>query len=78
MQTRVRANLHAGGAKRESSNDDGDRGDQQLLRATRTADGPKLERLGDVRFVPLLSGVPNADEAAVEALDAEPDAARLA
>jgi protein-L-isoaspartate(D-aspartate) O-methyltransferase len=55
-----------------------DRGDQQLLRATRTADGPKLERLGDVRFVPLLSGVPNADEAAVEALDAEPDAARLA
>jgi len=55
-----------------------DRGDQQLLRATRTADGPKLERLGAVRFVPLLSGVPNADEAAVEALDAEPDAARLA
>ena len=55
-----------------------DRGDQQLLRATRTADDPKLERLGSVRFVPLLSGVPNADEAAVEALDAEPDAARLA
>jgi protein-L-isoaspartate(D-aspartate) O-methyltransferase len=55
-----------------------DRGDQQLLRATRAAEGPKLERLGSVRFVPLLSGVPNADEAAVEALEAEPDAARLA
>ena len=55
-----------------------DRGDQQLLRATRTPEGPKLERLGSVRFVPLLSGVPNADEAAVEALEAEPDAARLA
>ena len=55
-----------------------DRGDQQLLRATRLAEGPKLERLGSVRFVPLLCGVPNADEAAVEALAAEPDAARLA
>jgi protein-L-isoaspartate(D-aspartate) O-methyltransferase len=55
-----------------------DRGDQQLLRATRLADGPKLERLGSVRFVPLLCGVPNAEEAAAEALEAEPDAARLA
>jgi len=55
-----------------------DRGDQQLLRATREAEGPKLEMLGSVRFVPLLSGLPNADEAAAAALEAEPDAARLA
>jgi protein-L-isoaspartate(D-aspartate) O-methyltransferase len=55
-----------------------DRGDQRLLRVTRTAEGPRLEELGAVRFVPLRTGIPSQEEASAEAADAEPDAARLA
>jgi protein-L-isoaspartate O-methyltransferase len=32
--------------------------DQALLRLTRTADGIVEEHLGDVRFVPLVAGIP--------------------
>lgn len=42
-------------------------GDQELLRVTRGEDGLEEERLGPVRFVPLLSGVPGEEERNVEA-----------
>ncbi|WP_119458788.1 protein-L-isoaspartate(D-aspartate) O-methyltransferase [Rhodospirillaceae bacterium SYSU D60014] len=33
-----------------------DRGDQELYRISRTEEGPRREKLGDVRFVPLIAG----------------------
>jgi len=35
-----------------------ERGEQELCRITRTEDGPDWERLGAVRFVPLVGGLP--------------------
>jgi protein-L-isoaspartate(D-aspartate) O-methyltransferase len=55
-----------------------DRGEQRLVRMTRTAEGPRREDLGAVRFVPLRTGIPSQAEAAAEAEADEPDAARLA
>jgi protein-L-isoaspartate(D-aspartate) O-methyltransferase len=37
-----------------------ERGDQELYRVTRTAEGERRERLCPVRFVPLIAGVPEA------------------
>jgi protein-L-isoaspartate(D-aspartate) O-methyltransferase len=42
-------------------------GDQELLRVTRHEDGLGEERLGSVRFVPLLPGLPGDQERSTEA-----------
>jgi len=38
-----------------------DRGDQELVRITRQEEGESVERLGKVRFVPLITGLPPED-----------------
>lgn len=38
-----------------------ERGEQDLCRITRSEDGPHWERLGPVRFVPLVGGLPGAE-----------------
>ncbi|MEX0810347.1 MAG: protein-L-isoaspartate(D-aspartate) O-methyltransferase [Dongiaceae bacterium] len=55
-----------------------ERGDQELVRLTRTADGIREETLAPVRFVPLLSGTVTAAEATEPDFAAGPDDSSLA
>jgi protein-L-isoaspartate(D-aspartate) O-methyltransferase len=47
-----------------------ERGEQELCRITATPDGPHWERLGAVRFVPLIGGLPGAEP--LPSLDDDP------
>ncbi len=55
-----------------------DRGDQELYKITRTEAGPVSEKLGKVRFVPLIAGVPKEEDKIRSAGSSGPDGRNLA